>query len=128
MRIVFCSLLVLAFTSSCCKRPYEVPVLRISYPELNENKLLRVAIYKNDNFGTPQELTLGELTETNNYSQPLEVNESVIAYVVFINETSYRDSIYNIAIKRDKCEKSIESIQYKLNGVEKESKRIEILP
>ena len=112
--------------SACCRGPYEAPVFRISYPSAVNGKDLYVKSYNEESLNFPDTISLGNLNSSNDYTQLLEINKETNAYVIFIPETTYYDSISDVNVVRKKCEKNIDRIEYKLNGTSTQGKRIVI--
>lgn len=113
------------FVGACCSGAYEVAVFRVVYPELNQDRQLYIKKYTQHNIqNVADTILVGDLKESNEYTQLIEIEEGIEAYVFFIPETNYKDSVYNIEVIRKKCDKNIKETTYTINGKLKEGTRI----
>lgn len=104
--------------SACCKGPYPIATLSISYPNLAEKSELKTYISdRNDISNIYDTVVFGELNESNSFTYVIEFDENSANYILFIDSTSYSDTISEIAYRRKSdCKETIEDFQYRLNG------------
>ena len=107
------------FFSSCCKGkgPQVVAALRVTYPNLSVSKDLKlIETEKNDISQILDTITLGELNSNNSYLQPLFFDDNSTNYILFVEGTSYQDTISDVYFEEDECKNEIINFSYKLNG------------
>jgi len=129
MRQIFIiSLLALTLCSCFCKKTQPVATLNFTYPNLTGDKNLNaIRTKKNDVSLIIDTLDLGALNNYNNYSQHLSFEQNYYDYIVFIEGTSYVDTISDIKYEiTGRCNSKIKDFQYKHNGVLKTGNQLVI--
>ena len=103
--------------SSCCKGPYEVAVISISYPNLSSSSVLNAHKTDRNNLNNITDtLVLGELNEQNSYTISIELKEDSPNYILFIESNSQVDTLSEINFSRkNNCKESIKDFHYKFN-------------
>jgi|GEM_PF-4928245 len=103
--------------SSCCKGSYAVAGITVSYPNLlNAENLKAIRTDKSNFSAIIDTINLGELNSTNNYSTLLEFDNESANYILFVENTSYVDTISEIVIERKGCKEKIKKFNYNFNG------------
>lgn len=108
---------IISISYSCCKKgPYPVAALKVSYPDLSNAETLN-AIRTINNFSVIIDtISLGELNASNSFSAIIEFDNDPPNYILYIENTTYIDTISEIVIQRKGCKEKIDKFQYKLNG------------
>lgn len=102
---------------SCCKGPYPVAGITVNYPSLSSSATLKaVRTAKNNLSIIIDTISIGELTNSNNYSVFIEFENEPPNYIIYVENTQYNDTISEINIDRKGCKNKIKKIQYKFNG------------
>lgn len=104
--------------TSCCKGPYEVAGISISYPNLDSPSVLNAYITERNNFNELIDtLTIGELNEQNSYTLFIEFKENSPNYILRIENTLKYDTLSNISYNRKtNCKENVTDFKYRLNG------------
>jgi len=103
--------------TSCCKGPYPIAGLTVSYPNLSSSETLKVVRTDKNNLSTIIDtISIGELNTSNNYSTFIEFENEPPNYILFIENTQYVDTISEILVERKGCKEKIKNFQYKFNG------------
>jgi hypothetical protein len=128
-KLIFITLLglwLLSSTSCCKKSPYEVAGVSLKYPNLADEQTLKALRYTGLNYQSADTIALGALNNGNDYGLFFEFQEqegSYYNYILFIENTDYKDTLTNIMVERKRCEK-IKNITYRWNGIEKSTNSI----
>ena len=110
-------LLALILSSCCNKEPYPVPVLKIKYTNLSSTSNIKAIRTDRNNFSVIFDtIFLGELNSSNSFSTIMTFEENSPNYIIFIENTSYIDTISDISFKRKGCKNKIKNFEYKFNG------------
>ncbi|MFT5581190.1 MAG: hypothetical protein ACI9G9_000436 [Psychromonas sp.] len=103
--------------TSCCKGPYPVAGLTVSYPNLSSTETLKAVRTDKNNLSTIIDtISIGELNTSNNYSTFIEFKNEPPNYILYIENTQYVDTISEILVERKGCKEKIKNFQYKFNG------------
>lgn len=110
--------LLFCLFSSCCKdAPYPVAALKVKYPNLSGSSQLQAVRTERSNLSIVIDtISIGELNTSNSFSVIIEFEENSPNYVLFIEGTSYIDTISDITFEREGCKNEIENFEYKFNG------------
>jgi hypothetical protein len=113
--------------TSCCKGPYPVAGVTVSYPNLSGSETLKALRTDKNNLSLIIDtISIGELYHSNNYSAILEFEDEPPNYIIYIEHTQYIDTISEIIIEREGCREKIKNFQYKFNGQTHTDKKITI--
>jgi len=104
--------------ASCCKGPYPIAAVSVSYPNLFSTKQLKAYTTDRDNLNNITDtLFLGELNASNSFTTVIDFDENAPNYILFVEGTIYTDTLSEIDYSRkNNCKKTIENFQYKFNG------------
>lgn len=103
--------------TSCCKGPYPVAGLTVSYPNLSNSETLKaVRTDKNNLSVIIDTISIGELNTSNNYSVFIEFENESPNYIIYLENTQHIDTISEILVERKGCKEKIKNFQYKFNG------------
>lgn len=103
--------------TSCCKEPYPVAGLTVSYPNLSNSETLKaVRTDKNNLSVIIDTISIGELNTSNNYSVFIEFENESPNYIIYLENTQHIDTISEILVERKGCKEKIKNFQYKFNG------------
>ena len=81
--------------TSCCKDPYSVAGITVSYPNLSSSATLKVArTYKNNPSIIIDTISIGELNNSNNYSVFIEFENDPPNYIIYVENTQHIDTIF----------------------------------
>jgi hypothetical protein len=118
MKTLIFLFLSLFLLSSCCKDgPYPVAGLKVKYPNLSANSQLQAVRTERINISLIIDtISLGELNESNSFSAVIEFEENSPNFILFIEGTSYTDTISEVSFERKKCSEKIVNFKYKFNG------------
>lgn len=114
-------ILVIGFTlfiSSCCKGPYEIAAIQLTYPDITTTSYLKAIRAQNvdDTTSFIDTISLGELNSSNSFSAILDFGDNPINYVIYIENTDYSDTITDITFDRKGCNEHLTNFKYKFNG------------
>jgi hypothetical protein len=113
--------------TSCCKEPYPVAGVTVSYPNISNSETLKAARTDKNNLSIIIDtLTVGELNSSNNYSAFIEFENEPLNYIIYLENTQYRDTISEILVERKGCNDKIKNVQYKFNGQTRSDKKLTI--
>lgn len=113
--------------TSCCKGPYPVAGITVSYPNLSNSETLKaVRTDKNDLSVIIDTIRIGELNSSNNYSTFIEFENEPPNYILYLENTQYTDTVSEILIERKGCKEKIKTFQYKFNGQERTDNKLTI--
>lgn len=113
--------------TSCCKEPYPVAGLTLSYPNLSSSATLKAARTDKNNLSIIIDtINIGELNSSNNYSAFIEFENDPPNYIMYIENTQYTDTISEIMVERKGCNDKIKNFQYKFNGQTRTDKKLTI--
>lgn len=118
------TILVLVFINvSCNKNKCEIAAVRLNYPEINDNENLKIHIIRTEMNDLASIIDTVNLEVNHNYF-PLELagyeqHDGYIGhfdnYIVYIENTEYRDTVTDIKIEwEEPCK--VASCQYRFNG------------
>jgi len=122
MKNIFVIILAMSlmFFSSCCKSPYPIAGVMVSYPDLSDSETLKAIRTNRSNLSIIVDtINLGDLHLYNNFSAFIEFNINSPNYIIFVENTSYIDTISDIMFERKKgcsCKEKIINFEYKFNG------------
>ena len=103
--------------TSCCKGPYPLAGVTVSYPNLLSSATLKAARTDKKNLSIIIDtISIGELNNSNNYSVFIEFENEPPNYIIYIENTQYNDTISEILVERKGCTEKIKNFQYKFNG------------
>jgi hypothetical protein len=103
--------------TSCCKGPYPVSGITVSYPNLSSSETLKaVRTDKNNLSIIIDTINIGELNNSNNYSVFIEFENEPPNYIIYVENTQHIDTISEIMVERKGCKEKIKNFQYKFNG------------
>ncbi|MEN8884643.1 MAG: hypothetical protein ABF244_10505, partial [Flavobacteriaceae bacterium] len=103
-RLLF--LILLIFIGSCCgkKGPYVVPGMQVSYENLGAPKELMLIETERGNLSQVIDTSsLGELNSNNSYKSILSFGNNSPNYILYIEGTSYQDTLSDIYFEEDQC-------------------------
>ncbi|MDR2963816.1 MAG: hypothetical protein LBU90_09340 [Bacteroidales bacterium] len=109
------------FISCNHKFPYEVASITVRYPNISAPAELKsIRTNRNDISIHIDTITLGLLNSSNKNSVIIPFNEpfDIPNYILFIENTMYRDTISDILFQRNNKDQII-NFEYKHNGIKK---------
>lgn len=117
-RIILSTIIISFFIGSCCKGPYEIAYLKVTYPNISTPSYLQAIRTQEINTSTSfvDTISLGELNSSNSFTAIIEFGEDPLDYLIFIENTSYSDTITEVTYDRGGCDKTIENFKYRING------------
>ncbi|NOY49749.1 MAG: hypothetical protein GXO88_04180 [Chlorobi bacterium] len=117
-RIFLSTIIVVLLISSCCKGPYEIATVKVSYPNISTTSYLKAIRTQETNANTflTDTISLGELNSSNSFSAIIEFGDNPLDYLIYVENTSYSDTISKVAYDRVGCDKHIENFKYIFNG------------
>ena len=117
-RIISSAIIITFFISSCCKGPYEIATIKVSYPNISTPCYLKAIRTEKVtmNISIVDTITLGELNSTNSFSAIIKFGDNPFNYLIYIENTEYSDTITEITYDREGCDEHIENFKYKFNG------------
>lgn len=103
---------------SCCKKgAYPVAVLKVKYSNITSpSNLKAIRTDRNDISYVIDTISLGELNSSNSNSVIIEFKQNSPNYILYIENSSYTDTISDINYERKGCKKKIKDFEYKYNG------------
>ncbi len=103
---------------SCCKQgPYPVVGLKVKYTNLTTSSGLKAIRTDRNNISSVLDtISLGELNSSNSYSLLIEFEQNSPNYILYIENSSYIDTISNINYERKRCKSKIKNFEYEFNG------------
>ena len=118
------TILVLVFINvSCNKNKCEIAAVRLNYPEMKDNEALKIHIIRTEQDDLSSIIDTVNLEVNHNYF-PLELtgyeqHDGYIGYfdnyIVYIENTEYRDTVTDIKIEwEEPCK--VANCQYRFNG------------
>src|SRR5690554_2015178 len=108
--------------TSCCKEPYPVAGFIVIYINLLSPEILKaVRTDKNNLSIVIDTINIGELNTSNNHSAFIEFENESPNYIIYIENTTYSDTI---SVGRKGCKDKIKYIQYKFNGKTRTDKKL----
>lgn len=111
--------------TSCCKEPYPVAGFTVIYTNLSSPETLKaVRTDKNNLSIVIDTINIGELNTSNNYSAFIEFENESPNYIIYIENTTYSDTISEISVERKGCKDKIKNFQYKFNGKTRTDKKL----
>lgn len=124
MKKLILSFIILAsILGSCCRGGWEIAVIEVSYPNItNSSPLKAIRTERNDLAAIIDTINLRQLNQTNSYSVLVEFDDNPLNYIIYIENTSYMDTISEMTYDREGCSDEIENFQYKFNGIPSTSK------
>ena len=123
--VLLFTILVLVFINvSCNKNRCEIAAVRLNYPEMKDNETFKIHIIRTEQNNLSSIIDTAEFEVNHNYF-PLELNdidherygygEYFNDYIVYIENTEYRDTVTDIKIEwEEPCK--VASCQYRFNG------------
>lgn len=103
--------------TSCCKGPYPVAGVTVSYPNLSNSETLKAARTDKNNLSVIIDtISIGQLNASNNYSVFIEFENEPPNYIIYVENTQHIDTISEILVERKGCKEKIKNFQYKFNG------------
>jgi len=103
--------------TSCCKGPYPVVGIIVNYPNLSNSEMIKAVRTDKNNFSIIMDtIYIGKLSNSNNYSVFIELENEQPNYIIYVENTQYIDTISEIKVERKGCKEKIKSFQYKFNG------------
>jgi len=130
MKAIFFLLIIIfasVFYSSCCKGPYPIAGITLSYPGLSNPEVLKAVRTSSENITVIIDtLMIGELNLQNNYSILLEFQNNSPDYIIYVENTHYIDTISEIVIERASCTEKIKKFQYRFNGIISSNRKLTI--
>jgi hypothetical protein len=115
LTLVFLSFFL--FSSCCNDGPYPVAALKVKYPNLSVSGQLQAVRTERNSFSSIIDtIFLGELNESNSFSAIIEFEENSPDFILFIEGTTYTDTISEISFERKSCREKIINFEYKFNG------------
>jgi hypothetical protein len=113
--------------TSCCKEPYPVAGITVSYPNLSSSATLKAARTDKNNLSIIIDtISIGELNNSNNYSVIIGFENEPPNYIIYIENTQHIDTISEIMVERKGCNEKIKNFQYKFNGQTRTDKKLMI--
>lgn len=119
------TILILAFINvSCNKNKCEIAAVRLCYPDIKDNENLKIHIIRTEQNDLSSIIDTAKFEVNHNYF-PLELNdidhecygygEYFNDYIVYIENTEYRDTVTDIKIEwEEPCK--VANCQYRFNG------------
>ena len=122
--VLLFTILILVFINvSCNKNKCEIAAVRLNYPEMKDNEALKIHIIRTEQNDLSSIIDTAEFEVNHNYF-PLELtgyeqHDGYIGhfdnYIVYIENTEYRDTVTDIKIEwEEPCK--VASCQYRFNG------------
>ncbi|MCF8338555.1 MAG: hypothetical protein K9I74_11310 [Bacteroidales bacterium] len=91
--------------------------LTVKYPNLSGSTQLQAARTERNNISSVLDtISLSELNASNSFSAIIEFEKNSPNYILFIEGTSYNDTISDITFEREGCNDEIVNFEYKFNG------------
>jgi len=117
-RIILSTIIIAFFISSCCKGPYEIATIKVSYPNISTTSYLKAIRTQEINMNTSfvDTISLGELNSSNSFSAIIEFGDNPLNYLIYVENTDYSDTITEVTYDREGCDEHIENFKYKFNG------------
>lgn len=125
----FYILLSALIMGSCCKDPYPIAAVSVTYTKLESSSTLKAYLTdRNDLNSIKDTLILSYLSEVNNYTASIEFSENSPNYILFIEGMNDADTLTDIYYirKSSRCKETIEDFQYRFNGDLTSSPRLTI--
>jgi len=122
--VLLFTFLVLVFINvSCNKNKCEIAAVRLNYPEMKDNEALKIHIIRTEQNNLSSIIDTAKFEVNHNYF-PLELDgyeqhDGYIGhfdnYIVYIENTEYRDTVTDIKIEwEEPCK--VANCQYRFNG------------
>ncbi|MBO7571641.1 MAG: hypothetical protein J6T48_05740 [Bacteroidales bacterium] len=121
--LIFTILILVFINVSCNKNKCEIAAVRLCYPEIKDNENLKIHIIRTEMNDLASIIDTVNLEVNHNYF-PLELtgyeqHDGYIGhfdnYIVYIENTEYRDTVTDIKIEwEEPCK--VASCQYRFNG------------
>ena len=117
-RIILSTIIIAFFISSCCKGPYEIATIKVSYPDISTTSYLKAIRTQEVNMNTSfvDTISLGELNSSNSFSAIIQFEDSPLNYLIYVENTDYLDTISDVSYEREGCDEHIKNFMYKFNG------------
>ena len=117
--ITLTALIISSFVyTSCCKSPYPVAAITVSYPNLWTSSTLKAVRADRNNLSIIIDtIHAGDLNAANDYAVIIPFEDESPNYILYIENTMYIDTISAIAVERKSgCRGKIKSFSYQFNG------------
>ena len=118
---------ILYLLTSCGKNPYPEAGITVSYPELTNSETLKAKRTDRNNLSVIIDtLVFGQLNPFNSYSAIIIFENDSPNYILYVENTSYIDTISEIVFERKGRNEEIKNFRYKFNGQTRTSTKLTI--